>query len=110
VGLSARLIRGYHGMTVRPDVTLGQLTGTADHKLVLIPDGKECVSALFADPRVHQLIENTLKTQGVVAAMPEAETMLERSGLVTSSTASSFVWRRDKDLTEFTAELISHLE
>lgn len=110
VGLSAGLITGYHGMTLRPDVTLSQLPEAMNHKLVLIPDGKECISALFADPRVHQLIETTLENQGLVAAMPEAEAMLEQASLVTSGTAASFMWQKDRDFEGFVKELINCLD
>ena len=110
IGLSAGLISGYHGMTVRPDFTLSQMPDCVSHKVVLIPDGKACVSALFADPRIHRLIKATLAGHGIVAAMPEAESMLERAGLVTSESAPSFVWSRDKDLKTFAGELINHLE
>jgi putative intracellular protease/amidase len=110
VGLSARLIRGYHGMAVKPDFSIEQLPGAVNYRLVIIPEGKACVSALLADPRVHQLIETTLHNRGLVAVMPDAEVMLEQSGLVTSSTASSFIWQRGSQMEEFTAQLINTLE
>ncbi len=109
VGLSAGLIKGYHGMIVKPDYSLGQLSTIHGHKLVLLPDGKACIAALFADPRVHQLIKTTLKNNGLVAAMPDAEVMLEKSNLISAETASNFLWQRDHDLKTFTEQMITFL-
>lgn len=110
VGLSAGLIAGYHGMAVRPDLTLSQLPETTGHKLLLIPDGKESVAVLFADPRVHQLIKTTVKNEGMVAAMPDAERLIEQAGLVTARSASQFVWKRDGDMKGFVTALIHYLQ
>lgn len=110
VGLSDRLIKGYHGMEIRPDLSLGQLPPTSDHELLILPDGQACVAALLADPRVVQLIDDTLLNQGLVAAMPEAEVMLEQLGLVTAKTAFNFIWLKGQDLADFAEQLISSLQ
>jgi putative intracellular protease/amidase len=110
VSLSGRLVKGYHGMEIRPDLSLGQLPLTTDHKLLILPDGQACVAALLADPRVLQLIDDTLLNQGLVAAMPEAELMLEQLGLVTAKTAPNFIWLQGQDLANFSEQLISCLQ
>jgi putative intracellular protease/amidase len=110
VSLSDRLVKGYHGMAIRPDLSLEQLPQDPCHRLLILPDGRACVSALLADPRVHQLIEETLHSHGLVAAMPEAEVMLERLGLVTAETVANFVWLKGQDLAAFTEQLISRLQ
>jgi putative intracellular protease/amidase len=85
VSLSNRLIRGYHGMVIKADFSLGQIPLHSDHKLLILPGGKACASALLADPRIHQLIDETLDNRGLVAAMPEMEVMLEQSNLISGS-------------------------
>jgi 4-methyl-5(b-hydroxyethyl)-thiazole monophosphate biosynthesis len=109
VGMSARNIKGYHGVTLRPDLSMEQLPDVSSYRLIILPAGKACVSALFADPRVHQLIEMTLHNRGLVAAMPDAEVMLELSGFVTSRTAPSFIWRSNGELEDFATQLIDNL-
>lgn len=81
VGLSAGLISGAHGVTVRPDRTLGQTSTLTPPYMVLVPDGKKSVTALLADPRVHRLLTATIENNGNIAAMPAAAAMLENGGI-----------------------------
>jgi len=118
VGLSARMVKGLHGMVVRPDFSLGELiskmdtqsSGCADHPLIIIPGGNACISALFADPRVHQLIQSALQKEGLVAAMPEAEKMLEQTQLLTPETVSCFLWINRNELEECADLLIDYID
>jgi len=105
VGLSAGLVTGSHGLAIRPDLTLDQVSPLAKHKLLLLPGGKAAVSALFADPRVHRLIKDTLHHQGVVAAAPEAESFIEQAGLIGTGTAANYLWQ-GPDLERFMSQLI----
>lgn len=107
VGLSAGLLNGSHGLTVRPDHSLETLPLIPGHKVVLVPDGKECVSALLADPRVHKLIETTIANFGLIVAMPVAESMLRQVGFITLSTESFFVLQKDTALDVFASYLLN---
>ena len=106
VGLSAGLISGAHGVTVRPDRTLGQTSTLTPPYLVLVPDGKKSVTALLADPRVHRLLTATLENNGKIAAMPAAAVILKNGGIgLEAAPLISF----NGSLDEFTNQLINSI-
>ena len=107
VGASAGLISGTHGVTVRPDCTLGQLTAVPPPKIVLIPDGKKSVSALLADPRVHRLLAATVENNGAIAAMPATASMLGGVGIESETAVSPIITQPNGSLDEFTDQLIN---
>ncbi len=87
VGLSAGLISGAHGVTVRPDRTLGQVAAVPPPHILLVPDGKKSVSALLADPRVHRLLAAVVENDGRIAAMPAAAAMIGSGGIGLETTS-----------------------
>lgn len=101
VGASAGLISGAHGVTVQPDATLRKVTAVSPPKLILIPDGKQAVTTLLSDPRVHQLFVATTENDGRIAAMPVAASMLEE--LITEI---SLIVQANDSLNKFTNQLI----
>jgi putative intracellular protease/amidase len=81
VGPSSGLLKGEHGLWIRPDLSLNQLapewSATAvSHALILA--GGICSPRLMADPRVHRLIDQTLDAKGLVVILaPGAEVWTE---------------------------------
>ncbi len=106
VGISAGLISGAHGLTVRPDCTLGQLTAVPSPQIVLIPDGKQSIMALLADPRVHRLLAATLNNNGTIAAMPVAASILGGVEIKSETAESPIVTQSNGSLDEFIDQLI----
>src|SRR5690606_31885023 len=72
VGLSAGILKGLHGLAIRPDYSLEQLPQGGGYAGVIIPGTPQCVAALLADPRVHHLVQKTLEEQGLFSAMATA--------------------------------------
>ncbi len=107
VSVSAGLISGSHGVAVRPDCTLGQLTMSPPPKIVLIPDGKKSVSALLADPRVHRLLAATIENDGTIAAMPAAAAMLGGMESEGETIVSSIITQSNASLDEFADQIIN---
>ncbi|MEM7346591.1 MAG: DJ-1/PfpI family protein [Chloroflexota bacterium] len=66
VGLRMTQIRGEHGMMVSPMLSLDQLLASAPPLLALIFPGDTRYLARFThDPRVNELVERVIKSQGV---------------------------------------------
>ncbi|MCA9928939.1 MAG: DJ-1/PfpI family protein [Anaerolineales bacterium] len=107
VGISAGLISGSHGISVRPDSTLGQVMDVPPPKIVLFPDGKKSVLALLADPRVHRLLAATIKNNGIIAAMPVAASMLDSLELKLETAVSPLITQSHGTLDEFANRLIN---
>jgi putative intracellular protease/amidase len=107
VGLSASLVRGEHGLAVRPDTSLERLLNSAPPWLVLVPGGAACASALMADPRVHQLLAATASQGGQIAATFNVQSILANVLPSAFSGNSLIVQQNDLDLNEFAERLVN---
>jgi len=107
VGTSAGLISGHRGLTVRPDCSLNQLDQLALElpELILLPGNCPCASELAADPRVHQLIDVTLRQSGYLAATRTAESVL--ANVIPPLPAPGFMPQGDLDTHEFINQLVN---
>lgn len=105
IGLSPSLIRSQHGMAVRPDALLGQLPPVMDHRLVIIPGGVQCASALLAEPRVHRLIEETVARGGYLAATMTAQEILSTAIPRLNDKHAYVKTQNGRSLREFVSEL-----
>lgn len=106
VGLSAGVLKGSHGLAVRPDYSLDQLSPETVHQGVLVPGGSACVSVLLTDPRVHQLLDVTLKNNGFVAVLATAVPLFTQSFPLTAATSSHLIQQGEMKINEFTDYLI----
>ena len=111
VGLSTGLIKGLHGLTVRPDASLDHLLSGTIYQGVIVPGGHQCVSSLLTDPRVHQLLEATLQNKGFIAAMATAANLLlAQSSIPELAGMSCFVEQAEMEISQFTERLINLLQ
>ena len=106
IGLSCQGVHGRHGITINPDYALSDLKSTQSGALVLIPGGRQCISRLTADPRVHDLINNTLANNGVLAATKSAEPILEDTCFRSLLNGRHYHPQGDMELNEFSDYLI----
>lgn len=110
VGLSSGLITGLHGLVVRPDYSLDQLAPGIQTRLVILPDGQQCISSLLADPRVYKLFEaTTQENDGLIAVMKTAEPLLTQRGILATPLAERLVLQGNTPVQEFANQLINLL-
>ncbi len=71
VGLTSGLVTGAHGISLKPDMTLADLTAEAPDilvaKLIILTERKRGISQLETEPRLHHLLRQTLIQGGCVA-------------------------------------------
>lgn len=106
VGLSTGILKGLHGLAVRPDYLLDQLSSKGRCRGIIVPGGHQCVSALLTDPRVHQLLESTLQSGGFVAAMSTAVPLLTQSISQAATSSTNFIQQGETGIAEFADYLI----
>lgn len=109
VGLTAGLVNGLYGLAVRPDYSFEQLKTGMPYQLIIIPGGRQCTSSLVTDPRVHRLLDATLRNSGYVAATSTAEPILTQIGIPELAESSRFIVQRDMEIGDFTDGLLNLL-
>jgi putative intracellular protease/amidase len=106
VALSARLVTGWHGLSVQPDLTLDQVNVNEPCKMVVLPGGQMCATALLTDPRVHRLLNTVIAQDGVVGVMKTAVPVVKQSGLLPTPLDSRFMTQHDENLGAFVKNLV----
>ena len=106
VGQTAGLLVGGHGLTVRPDMTLGSLESQKGYRLVVLPGSAQSTRPMLADPRVHQLFSETTRAGGQVAVMGTAEAAFVQAGLLDFLTGAGVVVQGGLDTTYFVNQLV----
>jgi hypothetical protein len=74
VGLTSGLIGGMHGVRLKPDLTIADfdhLTNTLSIPLVILPEGRQGLSRLEIDPRVHRLLRRVVAQRGQIVTSYE---------------------------------------
>jgi putative intracellular protease/amidase len=106
VGLRAGLLVGAHGLTVRPDITLGGLDTQRGYRLIVVPGSAQSARSLLADPRVHRLFTVTTKAGGWVAVMNTAEEAFVQAGLLDLLAEDSVMVQGGQDTADFINKLV----
>ncbi len=110
VGLTAGLLHGQQGITIRPDLSLSQLLLQEAHpagQLLILCGDQECVSTLLVDPRVHQLISSVLDAGGqVTSPSPLLKEVLTATGRLRLHQAGQLLPPGEPVAPEFTGTVL----
>ncbi|MCZ7674279.1 MAG: DJ-1/PfpI family protein [Chloroflexi bacterium] len=106
VALSAGLVTGWYGLSVHPDLTLDQVNAHEPCKLVILPGGQMCATALLTDPRVHRLLNTLIAQGGVVGVMETAVPVVLQSGLRSPGQDVRYVIQDEEGLELFVSRLL----
>jgi putative intracellular protease/amidase len=72
VGLVPGLITGDRGLIVQGDLPLDQIAPDDDYARIIIAGGRNCASALLADPRVHRIVDAAQRRDAQIVALASA--------------------------------------
>jgi hypothetical protein len=84
VGLTSGLVGSAHGVWLMPDLTLidlDRLTNITSISAVILPDGRQSMSRLETDPRVHRLLRQVVAQQGQIATSREGLRVLRAAAV-----------------------------
>lgn len=112
VGLYSGLLSGYHGLTIRPDFSLSQLEQqyqTLGAQIAIILNGHSDLTSLLTDPRVHRLVEQTLKNEGLVAVMSSNSEWPFTPTHLTSSAHMNFLLQDRMNTEDFIQEILKRI-
>ena len=85
---SNKLVHSQHGLVVRPDYSLNQLTHNTAFHLLIIPGNYECVANLLTSPDFHCQVSNNISKGGFIAILNDAEAALQQAHLFTTPSAN----------------------
>jgi len=105
VGLRPGPVTGQHGLVIHTDNYMTAIRG-ATPKLLAIADGRLCIKRLMNEPRVYQMIEQTLASNGRVGASLHTETILKKYRLIDPETLPQYIWQRHKSHQEYVQLLV----
>lgn len=86
-------VRGNHGLSIVPDLTISRIENKSDYALI-VPGDKQCIASLLADPRVCHLLEKTNRSWQTIITTSEASRLFLEAGL-TSITPSDCLVAND---------------
>jgi putative intracellular protease/amidase len=109
VSTTAGLIRGEHGLAVRPDYSLESLPENAGIHLVGIPGSKRSALALLTDPRVHRLFEDVLSHGGRLFILAEAESAFASAGQLDLMGHQNCWLQGEQRIESFTSRILDYL-
>ena len=84
VTLTSGLVGGAHGVWLMPDLALAdldRLLKTTPISLVILPAGKQSLTSLKMDPRVHRLLRQVVAQGGQIAAIPDGLVILQAADI-----------------------------
>lgn len=104
VGLTAGPIRGSYGLSLEPDLLLSE-AGVETPQAVVLPGGLQGARQLNADPRVHNLLRETVFQGGYVMALNAAYVVLRSAGMLNQAEewppgVAAPAWRGEGGLAE----------
>ena len=80
VGMTSGLVSGAYGVCLVPDLILSDLDSlskTTTFSAVILPENRQCLSRLEADPRLHNLLQQVCAQGGRIVAGTEGRLFLK---------------------------------
>ncbi|MCP4361983.1 MAG: DJ-1/PfpI family protein [Chloroflexi bacterium] len=105
VGVVAGLMRGKHGLMVRPDYSLDELK-SEQAKLIVVPSGMKCSTSLMSDPRIHRLLNSSMEVGHYVAVLRTAEEAMKLAGFPQQKYQNQMIGQGEADIGSFIRELV----
>ena len=92
VGLTSGLVGGVHGVWLMPDLSfanLDRLLKSSDITLVILPDGRQSLTSLEVDPRVHRLLRRVVAQGAQIVATTEGLSLLQAADIYSKTSVEA---------------------
>ncbi|HMQ50992.1 MAG TPA: DJ-1/PfpI family protein [Anaerolineae bacterium] len=119
VGLTRGLVNGAHGISLKPDLALGELEpwlNTTAIRAVILPGGEASLARLEADPRTHKLLHRVIEQEGQIVTGPDCMPMIQaavrrgsETGKVDDGAAPVLVCGPERSLETWAQDLVRRL-
>lgn len=84
LGATSGLVAGRYGIYLMPDLTfsdLDDLAKTSSASVVILPENRQCLIRLEADPRLHNFLRHLLAQGGQIVVGPEGRQFLKKTSV-----------------------------
>ncbi len=84
LGMTSGLVNGVHGICLMPDLTLSDLDSlvkTTTFSVVILPENKQCLNRLEADPRLHNFLRQVLAQGCQIVVNAEGRRFLKKTSI-----------------------------
>ncbi|MGC1376211.1 MAG: DJ-1/PfpI family protein [Anaerolineales bacterium] len=81
MGMTSGLVSGAYGICLMPDLTLSDLDSLSKmttFSAVILPENRQCLARLEADPRLHNFLRQVLTQGGCIVAGAEGRQFLKK--------------------------------
>ena len=112
IGLTSGIVRGVHGLLIHPELSLLEIseqTHPDEIQALIVPGGHHCAKTLLTDPRVHHLLEEIIKRNGLVFVASSAQEILEETTIPKISKDSHLFKQDRQKARDFLEEIIDRL-
>lgn len=109
VAPTTSLLGGKRGIIFCPDTSLSQISefDIKEKQVVIVAGGPESASTILTDPRAHQLIQQVLAANGLIAGMRHTCPLIEELGLMWLQDNKRFLRQEGEETAVFLQHLIT---
>ncbi|MBL8094803.1 MAG: DJ-1/PfpI family protein [Anaerolineales bacterium] len=109
VSQATRWVVGRHGLKAKATLTIDQARARPLPRALVVPGDAACVSALWADPRVHTLLVEALSAGTVVAALRDSQVPLARMAVVAEGGPPNLLTQDSHSLSDFIQVVVARV-
>lgn len=107
IGMSGQSVKGLHGISVKPDITIDEINREQTYRLIIISGGRQYITSSMLDPRVYDLLQRTIQSNGFIVPIARTTQFLVDAGFPDENKASYIISNNGKSLKKFAEELIT---
>ena len=105
ISVPTGLIRGLHGISIRADYSIDQIS-PQQVSMVVISGGEKHLSGLLLDPRVKRFIQHAAETEPFYVAWLASNLKPDQFNWISLKKPSRFIQQNGLDIDQFTNHLI----
>lgn len=114
VGLAAQPLSGFHGVQLKPDLSLTQLEThhqriPSERYAILIASSSSMATAFKIDPRLFQLVHRCIQRNSIIALLSPFNDLMASFALSQLESCTHLLLQQDISAVDFSQEIVKQL-